>query len=234
MGTINFNQPSEGTVDSNNDALAITNNGSGGGIKSIVSNPAQKPAVYAQCWGVANALEAFQENADPNAPDPSAAVYGRSQNGIGVLGQTFVGIGAGAFNPRYAAIVGRGKKAGRFEGDVEVTGDIRLINADCAEEFDIQSNIAEPGTVMVLNKEGSLEQSHQAYDKKVAGVVSGAGDYKPAIVLDKKDDMADNINKRIPIALLGKVYCKADATHSPIDTGDLLTTSTKRSCHESR
>jgi hypothetical protein len=26
----------------------------------------------------------------------------------------------------------------------------------------------------------------QAYDKKVAGVVSGAGDYRPAIVLDKQ------------------------------------------------
>jgi hypothetical protein len=27
--------------------------------------------------------------------------------------------------------------AGYFEGDVEVTGDIRLTNADCAEDFDI-------------------------------------------------------------------------------------------------
>ena len=29
----------------------------------------------------------------------------------------------------------------------------------------------------------------------------------------------------MPIALVGKVYCKADASHSSIDVGDLLTTS---------
>ena len=30
---------------------------------------------------------------------------------------------------------------------------------------------------------------------------------------------------RKPIALLGKVYCKADAGYAPIEVGDLLTTS---------
>jgi hypothetical protein len=44
-----------------------------------------------------------------------------------------------------------------FQGDVEVTGDIRLTNADCAEDFDIcGAEITEPGTVMVLGDEGKL------------------------------------------------------------------------------
>jgi hypothetical protein len=109
-----------------------------------------------------------------------------------------------------------------FQGDVEVTGDIRLTNADCAEDFNIGTDISvEPGTVMVLGEEGALFPSQQAYDKRVVGVVSGAGDYEPGIVLDKKQSES----KRQPIALLGKVYCKVDAQYGAIEVGDLLTTS---------
>jgi hypothetical protein len=55
----------------------------------------------------------------------------------------------------------------------------------------------------------------------VAGVVSGAGDYKPGIVLDKQSTLGN----RSPIALLGKVFCKVDAGPAPVEVGDLLTTS---------
>jgi len=109
-----------------------------------------------------------------------------------------------------------------FEGDVEVTGDIRLANADCAEDFDIaEAESIEPGTVMVLGEEGVLHQSQQAYDKRVAGVVSGAGGYKPALILDKQQLQSN----RKPVALLGKAYCKVDAQYASIEIGDLLTTS---------
>ncbi len=109
-----------------------------------------------------------------------------------------------------------------FQGDVEVAGDIRLLNADCAEDFDIcETEEVEAGTVMVLGEEGVLYPSQHAYDKRVAGVVSGAGKYKPGIVLDKQETG----NLRKPIALLGKVYCKVDAGFGDIEIGDLLTTS---------
>jgi len=112
--------------------------------------------------------------------------------------------------------------AGLFEGDVEVTGDIRLANADCAEDFDVSGAVkVEPGTVMVLGNEGALSESHQAYDKRVAGVISGAGGYKPGIVLDKQQTSGN----RQPIALMGKVFCKVDAQYGAIEVGDLLTTS---------
>ena len=121
------------------------------------------------------------------------------------------------------AIRGRGGRlAGSFEGDVEVTGDIRLTNADCAEDFNIGNDVTvEPGTVMVLGEEDALFPSQQPYDKRVAGVISGAGDYKPGIVLDKQQSS----HKRQPVALLGKVYCKVDAHYGSIEVGDLLTTS---------
>ena len=102
-----------------------------------------------------------------------------------------------------------------------VTNDIVLSNADCAEDFDVlQSENTEPGTVMVPSDEGVLHPSREAYDKKVAGVVSGAGNYKPGIVLDKQP-----VGNRSPIALLGKVFCKVDAGPAPVKIGDLLTTS---------
>lgn len=140
-------------------------------------------------------------------------IHGISRIGNGVFGESITGVG----------VHGKGLRlAGFFEGDVEVTGDIRLTNADCAEDFDVSgTDKAEPGTVMVLGNEGALSESQQAYDKRVAGVISGAGDYKPGIVLDKRQTPGN----RQPIALMGKVFCKVDAQYGAIEVGDLLTTS---------
>jgi hypothetical protein len=101
-------------------------------------------------------------------------------------------------------------------------GDIILNNADCAEDFDVtESDGIEPGTVMVIDDGGSLKMSNREYDKRVAGVISGALGYKPGIILDKS---YCNIGRR-SVSLMGKTYCKVDPTYSPIEVGDLLTTS---------
>lgn len=105
-------------------------------------------------------------------------------------------------------------------------GDITLQNADCAEEFDISSTELtriEPGTVMVIDSNRRLQISFKSYDKRVAGIVSGGGDRRPGIVLDKKS--VSHNNSRVPIALVGKVNCKVDADYSTIKVGDMLTTS---------
>jgi hypothetical protein len=134
-------------------------------------------------------------------------------SGVGVMGVSKSGVG----------VLGKGGKlAGFFEGDVEVTGDLRLTNADCAENFDVaDADDVDAGTVMVVGDEGVLYESQQQYDKRVAGVVSGAGAYRPAIVLDTQPARRN----RMPIALLGKTYCKVDARFGAIEVGDLLTTS---------
>lgn len=128
----------------------------------------------------------------------------------------------------YGEKQGAAGHAGFFRGNVHVTGvlsvdqDICCTNADCAEEFDLANpELVDPGTVVVLGAEGSLHRSQRAYDKRVAGVISGAGDYRPAIVLDRQGQTAG----RKPVALLGKVFCKVDASYAPIEVGDLLTTS---------
>ncbi len=150
-----------------------------------------------------------------------------STNGEGVRGVSHSAAHAAVVgtndNPAGIGIFGKGGRlAARFEGDVEVTGDIRLVNADCAEDFDIAAaESIEPGAVMVLGEEGVLRQSEESYDKRVAGVISGAGDLKPGIVLDKKHA---RLNRK-PLALMGKVCCKVDASYAPIHVGGLLTTS---------
>jgi hypothetical protein len=169
----------------------------------------------------------------------STGVRGDSETGEGILGNTnsptLAAIAGFNLNPLGTGAAIFGKKegnsghAGFFAGNVEVTGsvtvhgDVILANRDCAEDFDIADpESIEPGTVMVLGEEGGiLHESRQAYDKRVAGVVSGAGNYKPGIVLGKEQSRSD----RMPIALLGKVFCKVDASHAQIEVGDLLTTS---------
>src|SRR5262249_3121980 len=79
--------------------------------------------------------------------------------------------------------------------------------------FDIAAPEAvDPGTVMIIYAEGALRPGQVAYDKKVTGVNSGAGDYKPGLVLDRKQ----SISNRLPLALVGKVYCKVDAFRTTI------------------
>ncbi|MEF7638724.1 hypothetical protein V4W82_30260, partial [Bacillus thuringiensis] len=151
-------------------------------------------------------------------------VHGTSTNQAGVVGvsEKFVGVWGESKSPGHAGVFGKGAIAGAFDGNVHVTGDIILKNADCAEDFDIfEADTIEPGTVMIFGEKDSLQQSQYAYDKRVVGVISGAGNYKPGIILDKQQSRMN----RKPVALMGKVYCKVDASYAPIETGDLLTTS---------
>jgi hypothetical protein len=155
-------------------------------------------------------------------------VLATSEDNDGVRAMSTKGNGVSAFGGHTGIFAKAPVNAGFFEGNIHVTGnitaagDVILHNADCAEDFDIaDAAAAAPGTVMVLGEEGVLRPSQQAYDKRVAGVVSGAGHYRPGIVLDKQE-AGDN---RKPIALLGKVCCKVDAQYGAVEIGDLLTTS---------
>jgi hypothetical protein len=75
--------------------------------------------------------------------------------------------------------------------------------------------------MVLTEQEGFLQPSAEMYDKRVIGIVSGARNYRPGLILDRQQSSSD----RSPIALVGKVYCKVDADISPIQIGDLLATS---------
>jgi len=110
-------------------------------------------------------------------------------------------------------------------GNLAVSGDVLLTGADCAEDFDVQDALElEPGTVMVIDTDQRLCASHEAYDRRVAGVLSGAGDCRPGVILGRGAARRN----RMPLALNGTVFCKADAVYAPIAVGDLLTTSFTR------
>ena len=111
-------------------------------------------------------------------------------------------------------------------GDLSVVldgeaGDLRLLGADAAEDFDVVDGDVSPGTVMVISDDGRLRASCIPYDRLVAGVVSGAGHFRPGLVLGRSDAPGT----RRPLALAGKVCVHVDATADPIGVGDLLTTS---------
>jgi hypothetical protein len=102
------------------------------------------------------------------------------------------------------------------------TGDIILQNADCAEEFDYAGDDeVEPGDIVVLGDNGAVSRSRRPFDRRVVGIVSGAGNFRPAIVLDRRH----NGDRRTPVAIAGKAFCKVDAAYAPVGVGDLLTTS---------
>jgi len=168
----------------------------------------------------------------------NVGVSGESVNECGVSGQSVHGRGVSGTSTNDVGVYGTGKLlAGLFEGGVKIVGelyvqgdvripaggDLLLEGADCAEHFAIAERNAgvEPGTVMVIGDGGLLERSALAYDRRVAGIVSGADSFRPGIILDS----GRASGARVPVALIGKVWCKVDASGGPISIGDLLTTS---------
>ena len=153
-----------------------------------------------------------------------AAVYGENTNGhLGYLG----GAGAGVY--------GEGSLwAGFFSGKVFVDGraTVQVLEitggSDLSEQFDVRATKENfepsPGMVVSIDPEspGNLVVSSRAYDRKVAGIISGAGGVKPGMLMGQKGSKADGTR---PVALTGRVYCMADASYGRIEPGDLLTTS---------
>jgi len=97
--------------------------------------------------------------------------------------------------------------------------------ADIAEPFQMsQPNLAK-GSVVVIDEEnpGQLKLSAEPYDRRVAGIISGAGGVNPGLRLSQQGVMDGDQH----VALTGRVYVQADTSNGPIKPGDLLTTSSK-------
>lgn len=98
--------------------------------------------------------------------------------------------------------------------------------SDVAEPFNVLEDEAlQAGMVVAIDpdKTGELRLANAAYDRTVAGIVSGAGGVKPGMTLTQTGTEADG---KHPVALTGRVWCWCDAdVNGPILPGDLLTTS---------
>lgn len=105
--------------------------------------------------------------------------------------------------------------------------------ADLSEKFDVGGAPSatraaltdlQPGLLVSIDPErpGKLVVSDRAYDRRVAGVISGAGGVAPGMIMGQAGSVASG---QQAVALNGRVYCWADASNAPIRPGDLLTTS---------
>lgn len=95
--------------------------------------------------------------------------------------------------------------------------------ADIAEPFAMSQPDLPKGAVVVIDEAhpGHLKLSTEPYDRRVAGVISGAGGVNPGLSLSQQGVLEGNQQ----VALTGRVYVQADASSGPIQPGDLLTTS---------
>jgi hypothetical protein len=219
--------PGTGVVAASTSGIGVNAQSQGGNAVQAESASSTASGVWGNNTGGGTGVAGSANTPDGQPGIVGTGVAGSSNaNGTGVSGTSVGGIG----------IHGSGALlAGKFDGNVQVNGnhivtgtvtvteDIVLTNAaDCAEEFEVESPAGpEPGTVMVIGNDQALHPSSQPYDCRVAGVVSGGGEYKSALVLDRRPSS----RSRTPVALVGKVYCKVDARDQPVKVGDLLTTS---------
>jgi hypothetical protein len=161
------------------------------------------------------------------------AIHGKSATsekgdpGYGVYGENVTSGKFGYLGGEDYAVYGNGNV--KFENGtvsvpiLEITG-----GADLSEQFEIHTReselIASPGMVVSIDPEnpGHLVVSNKAYDRKVAGIISGAGGVNAGMLMGQKGSEADGSS---PVALTGRVYCRSDASYGSIEPGDLLTTS---------
>lgn len=113
-----------------------------------------------------------------------------------------------------------------------VTGELQITGgSDLSEQFDVKGagevgSAEAVGTVVCIDPDnpGKLVVCSSAYDRTVAGIISGAGGVSTGMYMAQTGTEADGGH---PVALTGRVYCKVDASNGAIRPGDLLTTSAR-------
>jgi len=130
------------------------------------------------------------------------------------------GFGAGnifAVSNRIKMGIGTSNPQSEFDVNGTTTTKVLAITGgmDLAEPFEIsESQPILKGAVVIIDEEnpGRLKLSHRAYDKRVAGVVSGAGGINPGLTLTQEGVLEGGQN----IALSGRAYALATAANGPI------------------
>ena len=160
----------------------------------------------------------------------SSGVQGGSIDGVGTVGTSENLNGVTAISTNGTGLYARGgRNAAVLDGDVVINGTaaVHVLDivgtGDVAETFLVSETIApDPGTVMVIadGAVGAVAVSRRAYDRRVAGVISGGAALGSGVILRAVDSPTN-----VRLALVGTVYCKAEAVSAPISAEDLLTTS---------
>lgn len=201
--------------------MRVWNSGTGGAKMRFVAADGQE-AKYQVTHGSSFTAEIAAVNSLGNFNNNRmsfrvlGAADGNSEPGLAaatkmtILGNGNVGIGT--TSPTFKLHV---NGTGHFTGNL--TGaNISATYQDIAEWVPSTDDLA-PGTVVVLNTDAdnTVMASTQAYDTRVAGVVS----HQPGISLGIAGSGKEQV------ATTGRVLVNVDATNSPIKVGDLLVTS---------
>ncbi|MDQ3132919.1 MAG: hypothetical protein M3Q99_19490 [Acidobacteriota bacterium] len=101
---------------------------------------------------------------------------------------------------------------------LQITG-----GSDLAENFEFIEEV-KPGLVVAIDSRnaGKLTLARGAYNRRVAGIISGANNLAAGMLLPNVKEAKNSM----PVALSGRVWVYCDATRQPIKPGDLLTSST--------
>jgi collagen triple helix repeat protein len=107
-------------------------------------------------------------------------------------------------------------------GRVDINGTKVL---DYAEAFELAARQGVgPGTVMaVVGTGGRIAPSESPFERRVVGVISGAGGLQPGSVIGSREDGSNDL----PVAVSGQVAVRVCLEGGPIEPGDLLVASSR-------
>jgi len=165
----------------------------------------------------------------PDAPDGAFEVHasgGDLLNLTNAAGNVFTVLNNGNLG------LGVSSPTSRLEVQGTTTTDVLTVTggSDLAEPFDVNGLEDVPaGTVLSIDPDdpGRLCVSSRAYERTVAGIVSGGQGIRLGMVMRQQGTLADF---SVPVALTGRAYCRVDASYGSIEAGDLLTTSATPGC----
>jgi len=109
---------------------------------------------------------------------------------------------------------------------VRITGGADLAEPAHVSDAGLGADAIQPGMVVSIDPTdpGKLILATEAYDRKVAGVISGAGGVQPGMIMKQEGHSIGEGEH--PIAMAGRVYVWCDAeANGAIQPGDRLTTS---------
>lgn len=210
-------------------AVLALSEGSGNGVTANAGGNGD--GVEASCDGTGNAISGFI----PNFGTGKAGRFANFNNANGqpVVHISSTGTGSTLLVNHQGASgnlavfqdnsvnVARINKAGRgfFNGGTAVSG------ADVAEYFDVEGtlNEYEPGDVLVISTDSDrkVQKSSEPYSTLVSGVYAT----KPGVTLTEKDLNEEELDKMVPMGVIGVIPTKVCLEGGAIRRGDLIVTS---------
>ena len=157
---------------------------------------------------------------DPNTTGDWLARIGGKGDGL-----TFIAGGIERMNIQNNGNIGVGVVLP--DAELHVNGRIKTTCLEITGGCDIKEDInsiekLEPGDVVVIDEKNprQIRRTDEEYDRKVAGIISGANGINPGISLSQ-DDVLEG---EYPLTMVGRVYVNVTGK---VEIGDMLTTSSK-------